>query len=117
MNLADGGAGNAPDLCCELPAAPRFIAGGGYGPDTAQADALAASVHRGLFAGAVTQGRPVGESADVRSPQMFVNHPSLEQLLANTAVGDDTAAEALPGRVFPGAWDGEPGWASPGVDY
>lgn len=90
------------------PAAPgpgAFIAGGGLGPGVDQVEQLDASVTAGMFAGAVTQGRPVGESADINSPQRFVTRPSLADLVDPTQVGDDTAAEALPGRMYPAAFD------------
>lgn len=111
--------GNAPTIGYPpaAGAALPFIAGGGAGPDTDQAAQLAASVLTGLMAGAVPQGRPMGSSEDLPSPQRFTNHPRLIDAINTTAVGDDTAAEALPGRIFPGWWDGESGWAAPGVDY
>lgn len=114
MAWDDATPGNAATVI--LAPAREHIAGG-YAPNVDQAATARQALATGLLSDAVTQGRPPGDPVDVNSPQQFPARPSLETLLAATAIGDDSAAEALPGRIFPGAWDGEPGWSAPGVDY
>lgn len=91
-----------------------FIAGGA-GPGVPQASSARGSLARGILAGAVPQGRAPGATDDVPSPQRIVTAPGMAQLLASTNVGDDTAAQSLPGRIYPSSWDGEPGYGAPGV--
>ena len=88
------------------------------GPETDQAATGARSFFTALFAGAVPEGRRPGVTVDRRAPQVFTKHPNIDAI-ATSAVGDDTAAEALPGRLTPSAWDGEPGYlaAIGGGDY
>ena len=54
-------------------------------------------------------------AASVLSPQWFVHHPRIEDMAGEPAVGIDTAAPRLPGRLPLGAWDGEPGAAAPAI--
>lgn len=99
-------------------AGPGAFDAGGIDPGDGQLESANASLRVGIFNGAVTQGRPVGSDADVVSPQRFPLRQTLEQMLSSTAVGDDEAAESLPGRIYPtDFWDGEPGWAAPGGQY
>lgn len=109
--------GNAKPPCIGQVARTAYYAGGGPDPGTAQGDASAGSFLTGLYAGAVALGRGIGDTGDHRTPQPMPTRPSLVDALESAAVGDDTAAEALPGRVYPSAWDGEPGWMAPGGTY
>jgi hypothetical protein len=107
MDELPGNAGTPP-----VGAAGQFLAGGrdAAGP---QADALTARARTGLFFGAVPQGRPIGSPVDLNSPQRFANRPSLEELLNATSIGDDSAAESLPGRIRPVSFgDGEESWSN-----
>lgn len=91
---------------------PPFIAGG-MTPGVDQAALAGASFHTGLMAGAQGQWRQAGSSDDVPSPQTFRDRPSLADALASTSLGDETAAESLPGRLYPlGSGDGEQSWAN-----
>lgn len=107
--LADGIAtGTSPAPAYPPPAGLGFIAGGGHGPDTDQAAAVAASGQAAMFASPVGEGRGPGDPGDYRSPQVFVSHPRLIDAINTSAVGDDTASESLPGRIVPlVGWDGE----------
>jgi hypothetical protein len=102
-----GNAGTPP-----LPPGPGFLAGG-RDASTPQAEALTARAKTALLYGAVPQGRPEGSPIDVNSPQRFPSRPSLGELINSTSIGDDSAAESLPGRIRPVAFgDGEEGWQS-----
>lgn len=106
----DAIAPNYPDL------GHPFYAGGGPGPSTDQAAQAAASAAIAAFADPVPQGRGPGDPGDYPTPQQVPVRPSLVDLINATAVGDDTAAESLPGRIQPpSSWDGEMGWQAPGV--
>ena len=107
--------GNAACHCADQP--PAVALPGGHGPDVDQVALAAASAHVGLFAGAIAQGRDPGDPADVPSPQTIPTRPALRELLAQSAVGDDTAAEALPGRLFPLFDDGVSPWTSSAGEY
>ena len=93
---------------------------GAVGPEVDQALAIRRAHDSAVVAGpqlgnANLHAAPVNHAAvDVRSPQQFVSHPRLDLTLADGVVGGD-AAPALPGRVAPISWDGEPGARSPMV--
>ena len=91
--------GNAPRYAGAY-GPPAFIAGP-ITPGVDQAQLLAARSRSALMAGAVGEGRGAGAHDDGPNPQTFRDRPGLSELLASSAVGDDTAAEALPGRLYP----------------
>ena len=80
------------------------------GPEVAQATAAGAAFASALVAGAIGCGRPPAATVDRRNPQVWNNRPNVMDAINTTAVGDETAREALPGRLTPSAWDGDPGW-------
>ena len=86
-------------------------------PGVDQAQLAGASLRAGLMAGAVGEGRGPGAHDDVPSPQPIHDRPSLAVALASTAVGDDTAAESLPGRLYPLFSDGEATWHNGAGEY
>lgn len=96
---ADSLPGNAPGNAGDYGPGP-FIAAG-HTPGVDQAQLAGASFHVGLMAGAVSQGRVTGSDADVPSPQHFPTRPNQAMAVGQSSVGDDTAAEQLPGRVRP----------------
>lgn len=115
MYGADSLPGNAAGI--ELPPLNEGYIAGGDSPGRDQLAHARGAFGAGLLAGAVPQGRPAGATDDVPSPQQFPDRPSLAELLAATDVGDDTATQQLPGRIYPAAWDGEPGFDAPGGAY
>lgn len=92
----------------------------GAGPEAIQTAQLMRNKFAMFVSGAVRNGTLAGAAsrrtrADILNPpQIFVRRdPAVTQFLRDSAVGIDTAAPHLPGRLPPTAWDGEPGYGAP----
>lgn len=100
-------------LACTVEAAQ----GGVVGPELAQLRRARRAFDGARFSDRVSQelkgrGRRVS-FADLRSPQRFPRSPQIEHQLREVIAGADVGWPAVPGRVPPAGWDGEPGAHSP----
>ena len=102
MSAAPGGIGGLTAPGVDLLARPAIA---GAGPDVDQANRSAASAWSSMMTDPVPMGRGPGDPVDVASPQQFVRRPTTAELVADTAVGDETATESLPGRIWPAIFD------------
>ena len=86
---------------------------GVVGPEIAQQRHADHNVLSTMLRAIAGRGTYTQMRADIPSPQQFVPHPKLSEMLSATPNSGDIAGAHLPGRVPPTVWDGEPGSTAP----